>query len=194
MTNFYNPTPQQGTPSLGPYTEQQAPFLECSNCGTPITVGQRYTMVCEYLLGVDLATGQLVPVACVDFEESVAVHSACSAEYAHDQITKEPCGKDEEDAQSDCPFCGAEGCTHCRERLREVDASLLKEPVTRSDILDQEDMIENAVGVQKFLFDRVRNGQPDTAVTNELWYIHELLNQAAERLSNLRAAGVFPDT
>jgi DNA-directed RNA polymerase subunit RPC12/RpoP len=108
---YYQPTvPVDNTPRtpdgeeilLGPYNAQQAPYLECGSCGTPITIGQRVTVMREYLVGIT-RSGRIQLVSVPDFEEEAYVHSDCSAEFAHDQITKEPCGKNEE--FDTCEFC-----------------------------------------------------------------------------------------
>lgn len=88
---------------LGPYSAQQCAHMECANCGQPITVGQRVTMLREWILGIGMSTGRLVFVEPHDWNEDAFVHSDCSAEFAHDQITKEPCGKD--DDENVCVFC-----------------------------------------------------------------------------------------
>jgi ribosomal protein L37E len=116
MSNFYSSpfgmspalAPEQSTISLGPYTQEQAPFIECANCGTAITVGQRLTLIREWFLGIDMKTGQLAMVPPTDWEGDFAyVHSDCSAEFAHDQITKEPCGQEtDEDEKGHCTMCG----------------------------------------------------------------------------------------
>jgi hypothetical protein len=98
------PVTAEGEPVyLGPYNAQQAPYLECASCGQPITVGQRITVLQEFLLGIT-ASGRLTYVPVVDFQEQAFVHSDCSAEFAHDQITKEPCGADD-DVQGSCMYC-----------------------------------------------------------------------------------------
>ena len=119
------PVPEQSSISLGPYNHEQAPHIECASCGTPITVGQRLTTVREWLLGIDTSTGQLALVPPYDFPEDSYIHSECSAEFCHDQITKEPCGKEEdEDGRDHCMGCGvsltdSSGiCDWCESKLK----------------------------------------------------------------------------
>jgi hypothetical protein len=89
---------------LGPYTKEQAPYLECSNCGQPITVGQELLPdMTTRILGVTYR-GQLVYVTPPSQEGVAPVHADCTAEYAHDQITKEACARDEEAVP--CGVCG----------------------------------------------------------------------------------------
>lgn len=131
MSNFfYQPmepqpsgykTPEGEDIFLGPYNKEQAPFVECANCGQPITVGQRLVpSMTEAILGIT-RSGYLIYVFPVNQDAVAPVHSDCSAEYAHDQITKEPCARDEDD--SDCQFCGTEipdgyrACAKCASEL-----------------------------------------------------------------------------
>jgi predicted nucleic acid-binding Zn ribbon protein len=123
MASYYSPQQMQlglrtesGEPiHLGPYNHEQAPFLECSSCGSPITVGQRLVPdMTERILGIT-QSGVLVYVTPADQEGVAPVHSDCSAEYAHDQITKEPCEKDTEE-ENECEACGTdipEGYRYC---------------------------------------------------------------------------------
>lgn len=75
-----------------------------------------------------------------------------------------------------------------------LDHTQLREPVIRDDILDQEEMIEATVEVQKMLIERTRfQYQTDTWVSEELMQIYYLLHQASSRLSSLRATGAFPE-
>ena len=61
-------------------------------------------------------------------------------------------------------------------------------------MLDEEEMIENAVDVAKALFDRVRfQYQGDTWISNELWQIYCQLQAAHERFAELRATNAFPE-
>jgi len=85
----------------GPYTAAQAPFLECAACGGAITVGQRVTLVQEVMLAIT-HSGKLMYLPLVDFPEQAFVHSDCSSDFAHDQITKEPCEKDEDTYCAGC--------------------------------------------------------------------------------------------
>jgi len=72
--------------------------------------------------------------------------------------------------------------------------SQLKEPVTRADAMDHEEYLEQAAGTMKALFDRTRyQYQGDTWISNSLWEIHCLLQQAHEKMSALRASNCFPD-
>lgn len=114
MTIYYNPGPQQhlrlvtpdtGEPIyLGPYNHQQAPFLECSHCGGPITVGQKLLPdMTTRILGVT-QSGRLVYVTEPSQEGPAPVHEDCTAAYAHDHITMEPCEKDSEE-ESVCEVC-----------------------------------------------------------------------------------------
>lgn len=96
-------TPEGEVIYFGPYNQTQAPFIECASCGQPITVGQRLTTVQESVLGIT-QSGKLLCVPAVDFQEQAFVHSECSAEFAHDQITKEPCGAND-DAEQTCMYC-----------------------------------------------------------------------------------------
>jgi DNA-directed RNA polymerase subunit RPC12/RpoP len=114
MTNLYQPPYYQPPTTevrsaegeliyFGPYNKDQAPFMECASCGQPITVGQRLTMLQEFVLGVT-QSGRLQCVPVRDFPEPAYVHSDCSAEFSHDQITKEPCGASD-DAEQVCMYC-----------------------------------------------------------------------------------------
>jgi hypothetical protein len=88
---------------LGPFNKNQAPFIECANCAQPITVGERLTVVREWILGIT-QSGRLVYVQPHDWEGDAIVHSDCSTEFAHDQITKDECGKDGDTVP--CGVCG----------------------------------------------------------------------------------------
>lgn len=112
MTDYYQPPQQlqmplqtpEGEPIyLGPYTMQQAPYLICSNCGQPITVGQELLPdMNTKTLGIT-HSGKLIYVSTPSQEDVAPVHADCSSEYAHDNITHEPCGQ--EDAEYYCAGC-----------------------------------------------------------------------------------------
>lgn len=113
----FQPAPSfpDGEPiTAGPFNAQQAPSLQCENCGQPITVGQLYCTMYRNRLGCGTQTGRL---AALNHEESnpldangqpipIYFHEDCSAEYAHDHITKEPCGE-EADVERLCSNCEA---------------------------------------------------------------------------------------
>ena len=128
MADYYNPqqlnlrTEDGEDIFLGPYNHEQAPFLECSSCGSPITIGQRLVpSMTEAILGIT-RSGKLVYVIPPDQEGVAPVHSDCSAEYAHDQITKEPCEKDT-DEENECEVCqedipeGYRLCANCADKF-----------------------------------------------------------------------------
>lgn len=74
-----------------------------------------------------------------------------------------------------------------------LDPTQLKEPVTLEDALDLEEYIEIVVESQKALFDRVRfQYQGDTWISNALWDIHNLLEEAAKKMAALRATNCWP--
>lgn len=120
------PTTELRTPEgeliyLGPFTKEQAPYIECSNCGQPITVGQELLPdMSTRLLGIT-QSGRLVYVTTPSQEGVAPVHADCTAEFAHDHITKEPCGRDEGDGE--CRFCGIPindnygACSSCSEKF-----------------------------------------------------------------------------
>src|SRR5512140_319953 len=112
--NYYDPqAPPQQEPhiSLGPYNADQAPHLDCESCGSPITVGQELVELKRWRLAIVLPSGQLCFWPTEESkmtmlpdgqqqQQPIYVHADCSAEYAHDHITKEPCGNED----------GYEGC------------------------------------------------------------------------------------
>ena len=92
MLNFFNPLellPQQSEQpqeaiTLGPYNYQQAPYLECQSCGTPITVGQELVPIgptCKLAWAWQLGPDGLRLVPTVDVQEQAWVHADCSAEF-----------------------------------------------------------------------------------------------------------------
>jgi hypothetical protein len=108
--NSYDPTTPQIT--FGPYNHEQAPSIECANCGTPITVGQEAVPLAKYVIGWDWQNGVLVPVVSADFAAEFKttpwVHADCSAQFSHDHISKDTCGnEDEEFYPRECQCCGA---------------------------------------------------------------------------------------
>lgn len=73
------------------------------------------------------------------------------------------------------------------------DLTQLKEPVTLEDMLDMEEYIEVAITTQKSYFDRIRyQYQGDTWMSNGLWEVCCLLDQAHKKMAELRATNVFP--
>lgn len=111
----YVPTfPDGEAITAGPFNAQQAPILGiCENCEQPITIGQDFCVTYRYKLGCGMQTGRLAMLphaeTKLDPQSGQAVpiyyHEDCSAEYAHDHITKEPCGG-EDDEDRACAFCG----------------------------------------------------------------------------------------
>ena len=108
---------------VGPLTPQQASYLECGNCGQPICVGDHCLPVQGYCLGV-MQTGQLVFVP--DPEQTSDnpryVHYCCTAEYALENITEEPCGRLADDGFLECVGCGSlielsDYCASCDDKL-----------------------------------------------------------------------------
>lgn len=97
-------TPEGEPIYLGPYNKDQAPYMECANCAQPITVGQRLTVLHEWVLGIT-QTGRLVYVMPNDWDDGDAiVHSDCCSEFSHDHITKDECGQDADYVP--CGVCG----------------------------------------------------------------------------------------
>jgi hypothetical protein len=76
-----------------------------------------------------------------------------------------------------------------------LDPTILKEPVTRDDILDQEEMIDSIAETQRAFVERVRfQYRQESWISTELLEIYNLLVAAGTRLSSLRAMqNVFPE-
>jgi hypothetical protein len=73
-----------------------------------------------------------------------------------------------------------------------ISRTQLSEPVTEENVLDVGEYIEAHAQDVRSLFERVQyQGGPQDLV-QELWAIHCLIVQAAERLAALRTARCFP--
>lgn len=196
--------------TLGPFNADQAPHIECSNCGGAITVGQRLVpSMTEAVLGMTVQTHRLVYVTPPDQEGQAPVHSDCSAEYAHDQITHEPCVGEEEDV-SECEYCGVEipdgyrlcgkhadilGPSGAGDAAPMLERGQLHQPVLMDDIKDQIEMIENVKWTQEALFKRAQfRYQENNWVTLKLWEVRDLLEKAAREMATFRGrTDIFPD-
>ena len=124
MTEYYRPMPSPVAQDnqeifFGPYNYQQAPYIECAQCATPITVGQSIVLVSKCILGIN-RWGQLVMPFAQGWEEPVYLHEDCTTEFSHDHITQDECGQDED---NECQYCGRDipedfrACASCAEKL-----------------------------------------------------------------------------
>lgn len=208
MSNLMTEDGEQIT--LGPFNSEQAPSIECSNCGGHITVGQRLVpSMAEAVLGMTVHTKRLVYVTPPDSEGPAPVHSDCSAEYAHDQITQEPCERDT-DETSECEYCGVEipdGYRLCgkhadimgphissHEVAPMMERGQLQEPIVLDDIKDEIDAIDNVKWTTEALFKRAQfRYQANNWVTEKLWAVRLKLEEAARELTELRRQDIFPD-
>lgn len=196
-------TPEGEEILLGPYNHQQAPTEPCDNCGTHITVGQRVTIIQEFLQGVT-RSGRLVTVPAPDYPEPSKVHSDCSAEFAHDQITKEPCGKEEEDDENVCEFCdveipdGYKACAGCAHKLGlpgygSVITSQLVIPVDQDDLEDQREQLESLLETQRSLVARLREQyKQETMMSEQLLHGFNEMHSALQRIVYVINSGHIP--
>lgn len=74
-----------------------------------------------------------------------------------------------------------------------IDYGQLKEPVTREDVIEQEEYLESVLETQKGLAARVKfQYQQESWISSELTAIADLINEAGERLAALRSTNCFP--
>ncbi len=209
MSNLMTADGEQIT--LGPFNSDQAPSIECSNCGGHITVGQRLVpSMAEAILGMTVHTKRLIYVTPPDQEGPAPVHSDCSAEYAHDQITHEPCER-ETDEVSECEFCGVEipdGDRLCGRHVNilglagrpedvapMLERGQLASPPVLDDVRDLIDELENMRWSVEALFRRTQfKYQQNNWVTEKLWAARLKIEEATKEISDLKdRKDVFPD-
>ena len=123
---MFEPSPsyqtQDGEPIfIGPFSKYEAPSKTCAWCKEAITVGQPHlASMVPVFFGVSSPSGRLWDFSMNDEKNfpSGPVHLACTSEYAHTYLTKEPCGQDPE-----CRFCGVDipygfsSCSACAEKF-----------------------------------------------------------------------------
>jgi hypothetical protein len=73
-----------------------------------------------------------------------------------------------------------------------LDSYQLTEPVTEEDVIDHEEYVDSLQHSQLALRDRILHQVGPCPLVDEMTYIAQILELAAQRLSALRAQGCFP--